>query len=249
MNLTKDFFLSKGDELFFKNKNKFEEIFPLLNLEVPGRTQGRNKAHRERYTIFNYLKILNHNDKIEFPLTIIKSDSPDFYIETNIKIGIEVTEATDDDLQAAYTQLEKLSSKSGNVILEVPHYKPSKMNKKTSFRGIKQSGQKLDSPGWVGDEIEKYWNEYILRAINNKLSALNDPQKNYKMADMYILLIQDETPTDALDFEKALELSSNLIFDRLNLNGYIRTFGEISIMRSSKLIYDLQSKKAIYGID
>jgi hypothetical protein len=245
-----DLFLNKGGELFIENRNNFERVFSSLNLSVSKRTEGRKNIHRERYTFFNYLKILNNNNKLEFPFKINKSDnksqSPDFFIETDIiKIGIEVTEATDKDMQEANTELERLANKSVRAILEVSHYNPFNKNKKVSFRGIKINGQNLDGPGWVGDEVEEYWNEYILTAIDKKLRALNEPQKQYKMADKYILLIKDETPTDGLDFRNALELSSKLIFGKINLNVYAKIFGEISILRSSKLIYDLEGEKAI----
>ena len=108
-----------------------------------------------------------------------------------------------------------------------------------------ENGQNLDGPGWIGDEVEEYWNEYVLKAIEKKLSDLNDPKTQYKIADKYVLLIQDETPTDALDFRRALELSSKLILDKINLKVYAKFFKEIFILRSSKLIYDLLDEKAI----
>lgn len=241
INTGKNFLLNGGHELIIEDKEMFDLIISGLNFEVPKRTEGRQQVHRERYTMINYLKVLNSNNKLDFPLKIIRSDRPDFIIEASIKIGIEVTEATDQDFQKASTQLEK---EPEGTFLEIPHYTPQNRGK-PSFRGIKRNGNSLDSNGWVGEEVEIIWNEYILEAILKKLKALNNQEAPFKEAQKYNLLIQDETPTIALDLKKALEMAQCYILDRIICKNYNKFYEEISIVRYPKLIYDLSGQKTI----
>jgi len=249
MKFDKNFFLNQGDELVFSDRNDFDAKYKILDLEVPRRTKGRKNVHRERYTFFNYLRILNSNLRLNFPLKAIKSERPDFYLENDRKIGIEVTEATDQNYQRASTQLEKLSEKvvlhQRLPLIGISAYKPWN-NRRDPYRGISEHGQVPKGDSWVGNEVEKIWSHYIIRCMKAKLTDLNDQNKQYGFAEKYVLLIQDETPTADLIIGDALQMLTPEI-NRLRKE-FALFFNEISVFRSHYLIYDINRRgEVLYG--
>lgn len=88
---------------------------------VPRRLDGRTKKQYERYYVALYLLALAHDAALSYPLKVEEGDSPDFMLTwpSGENSGLEVTRATDQELQRTMTLAEK-KHPEGYAFLESP---------------------------------------------------------------------------------------------------------------------------------
>lgn len=146
--------------------------------DVPRRTEGRSKKQYERYYLGVYLLALADHGVLRYPLKVLEGDSPDFMVvgKSGQESGLEVTRATDENLQAEITRAER-DEPNGGAFLASPH-------------------------GWVGDELERDWCALVREAVEKKLPKF----VKYRPASQYDLLVPDDTRMGAGDRRKVIEM-------------------------------------------
>lgn len=193
-----------------------------IDISVPGRAEGRRKEHRERWSICRLLSTFCHYSKINFPMTLVKCESPDFMLRLqDACIGIEHTDATLPDYEEVLSRWEK--NYQSNVLdlglfkIETPL---SKQEKSEAAKGS------LSGPGWEGDEPERNTARIIAVTVANKIEKL----KTYSIDfDKYFLLIYNNSPykginvctcikylRDSLQFHWLLEKRFDAIYMEIN---------------------------------
>ena len=103
------FFDNYGDEITFEDKVDLILKFSEIDCTVPRRELGRKTFHRERESIKTFMESLACNDKLKYPLTIMKHETPDFIItrKSQFTIGLEHTEATTEQIQQTFAKFER----------------------------------------------------------------------------------------------------------------------------------------------
>lgn len=146
--------------------------------DVPRRTEGRSKKQYERYYLGLYLLALGDHGLLRYPLNVFEGEKPDFTLVGNSgkTIGLEVTRATDEDLQAAMTRAET-DHPDGQAI------PPSPL-------------------GYVGDDLEKKWCAVVRQVVEKKLAKLPE----YIPASRYDLMVPDDTRMGAGDRRKVMTI-------------------------------------------
>lgn len=153
--------------------------------EVPRRTEGRTHKQYERHYLGIYLLALADNKLLSYPLKIEEPDSkgqgqksPDFMLvwESGETTGLEVTRATDEELQRWMTRAEK-EHPEGSAIMDSPH-------------------------GYAGDQLEQEWCGLVRRAIEKKVALF----PGYRPASRYDLLVADDTRMGAGDRRKSIAI-------------------------------------------
>jgi hypothetical protein len=193
--------------------------FGAVGIRVPARTEPKDQFAEEMYCLRRYLFPLAHNGLLRFPLTAVKSETPDFILnwpQDTMTIGLEVTKATRQEFEADLTRFD--------LEQETKHY-PSDRAEGT---------MDLSVAGWAGDAVERELAEYILASSSDKLEDID----TYAVGKCD-LLIYDNTPTAAPNLKVVAEAV------RLNLsatspsskNG--RRFGIVSVIRDPWLIYNI----------
>lgn len=153
--------------------------------EVPRRTDGRTPKQYEQYYLGLYLLALANHDLLSYPLEVLEDESPDFMVtwKSGETTGLEVTRATDQELQRWLTRAEK------------DHPKGSAM---------------MASPlGYAGDQLEDEWCNFVREAIEKKVAKLNE----YKPAARHDLLVSDDTRAGAGNRRKVLALLAPWVRD------------------------------------
>jgi hypothetical protein len=146
--------------------------------DVPRRTEGRSHKQYERFYLGLYLLALADHGLLSYSLKIKEGDSPDFMLEwkSGETTGLEVTRATDEELQRAITRAEKEHSE-GSVIMPSPF-------------------------GYAGDQLEEESCRLFRKAIEKKIALL----PKYRPASRYDLLVSDDTRMGAGDRRKVLAI-------------------------------------------
>lgn len=146
--------------------------------EVPRRTDGRTPKQYERYYVALYLLTLANHELLPYPLQVIEDESPDFTLtwESGEATGLEVTRATDQDLQRWISRAEK-EHPEGSAIMPSPF-------------------------GSAGDQLENEWCNFVREAIEKKVAKLS----KYRPATRHDLLVSDDTRAGAGDRRKVIAL-------------------------------------------
>jgi hypothetical protein len=144
--------------------------------EVPRRTQGRTTKQYERHYLGLYLLALADQGLLSYPLKVEEGESPDFFLEweSGETTGLEVTRATDEELQRWMTRAEK-EHPEGSAMLASPC-------------------------GYAGDQLEKQWCDLVRNAIEAKVPKL----PGFRPALRHDLLVPDDTRTGPGDRRKVL---------------------------------------------
>lgn len=146
--------------------------------DVPRRTEGRSHKQYERFYLGLYLLALADRGLLSYSLKSKEGDSPDFILtwKSGETTGLEVTRATDEELQRAMTRAEKEHLKGPTMVA---------------------------SPlGYASDQLEAEWCVLVQKAIEKKVAMLS----GYKPASRYDLLVADDTRMGAGDRRKVLAI-------------------------------------------
>lgn len=217
------FFGSLGDGFAAASGDELRTLLDQIDVTVPRRTEGRRAEHRERYCIVHYLRTLEHNGLLEFPIQVTKGESPDFVIEANSgRFGLEVTDAGGPAFQRAATDLERSPRDS---VLE--------------GTVIRNPGEPLQGRPYHSDEPERWWTADVLKAVDAKTGLLVE----YRDLPDYQLLIYDLSQFRLLTGWTVSELPSRLAAaieeSRRERPGGRRFFSRISVLRDRVLMYDV----------
>jgi len=101
-------FIAQGSGLSFSDRENLLQFLGDVDVSVPGRTEGRRSHHRERYCMVRYLQTLTGESLLEFPLKIVRSESPDFFLNfKDCSVAIEIRDIGTERSQEATTLLER----------------------------------------------------------------------------------------------------------------------------------------------
>ncbi|MCK4653841.1 MAG: hypothetical protein KAU01_05310 [Candidatus Cloacimonetes bacterium] len=180
----------------------------------------------EWYDLSKLLIQFHNNFKIQYPLDITKSESPDFIINyKEDRIGIEHT--TGQTQKHAYATHKLQISESDSIMEIVPELAEQGRPKKNEFDYlIKNKNEELDQPPAYGNALEKQWANVMFNCIKNKTKKLNH---NYNIQNQNILLISENTLPTA---KKAIKLNylKNQYKEFLNQKQFRFYFGDIYII-------------------
>ncbi len=152
--------------------------FWLRAREVPRRTARRTKKQYERYYVALYLLALADHQVLSYPLKVLERERPDFILtwKSDETIGLEVTRATDKEVQRWITRAEK----------EHP-----------------EGWATMASPlGYAGDQLEDEWCVCVRKAIAKKIAML----PGYRAVSRCDLLVSDDTRMGAGNRRKVLAI-------------------------------------------
>jgi hypothetical protein len=146
--------------------------------EVPRRIDRRTPKHYERYYLGLYLLALADHQSLSYPLKVMEDEAPDLIVtwDSGEARGLEVTRATDQELQLWLTRAEK-GHPDGSAMMASPF-------------------------GYAGDRLEHEWCSFVREAIKKKVAKLDQ----YKSAARHDLLVCDDTRAGAGDRRKVLTL-------------------------------------------
>ncbi len=155
--------------------------FWLMVRDVPRRTAGRTEKQYERYYVALYLLALADHGILPYPLKADEGESPDFMLkwESGETTGLEVTRATDEELQRETFRSERQNPEGPVVMMASPS-------------------------GYLGDELEKQFCALFREAIEKKITKF----PKYRPASRYDLLVPDDTRMGAGDRRKVLAILS-----------------------------------------
>jgi hypothetical protein len=211
-----------------QNATELTANFGGLGISVPERTKQKDQFAEEIYCLRRYLFALANKGLLEFPIELVKGETPDFIFtwrEGN-RVGLEVTKATREEFEADLTRLDR-RQKTRDYVSD-------------SATGA----MLLSEAGWVGDAVEIEWIAYVLGSISAKLRDI----ASYSVAECD-LLIYDNTPLVAPKLNTVMEAvrlqcANEPLADK---NG--RSFRVISLIHDPWLIYDIAGKPQVLRYD
>ncbi len=199
---------------------------------VPGRTEGREHYHEERYYLGLYLLALGTYELLAYPFQIAQAkqqhESPDFMLKwsSGQATGFEVTRATEESFQEnVMTAAERM-------------YSRRKAGAAVSGETTEPMSVLLSEDGWIGDKAEVEWCSFVQKAIEKKLEKL----PSFKPASRHDLVIYDDTPLPAVNRRKVVA-ALNPWVDSLKANR--PELGTISIIISLDVVFDVGSSVRI----
>ncbi len=217
-----ELFMTKGAELSFGDREDLLHFLGDVNVSVPERTEGRRSHHRERYCMAYYLQTLADEFLLKFPIKIVRSQSPDFFLNfTDCSVAVEIRDVDTKRSQEAITLLER--SPVGSFL--------------EGEESLVRPGEALHHSGYTNNECEIELAGLILDALNDKAQKINGP--HFQEADFYDLLLYDNSHlvsvTDFRALRPILEASIGTWQSRYKLPRRIR---QISLLRDSEFLYD-----------
>ena len=224
-----NFFGSLGSSFSAASAAELEAVLEGIDITVPRRTRGRRSEHRERYCIVHYLRTLERNGLVQFPLRITKRESPDFEIEIGSRfLGLEVTDAGHPRHQQAMTELEK--APPGSLLEE---------------NVVRKPGEALRGRGFAGDEPERFWTQEVLAAVREKTARL----AAYEELPAYELLLYDNTEYPTWEVPELLIRLAGAIREWREAEPPAkRQFSSISVLKDRVLMFDVTDRSYILPI-
>ena len=226
-------FTSNGDELLFREAEELEQTLRELDSSVPRRTERRRSHHRERYCVTRYLMALSNSSLLDFPLRVVKGESPDcfLYRPDSTAIGLEITEAGTERHQRAATELERCPP---GTLLE-------------GEGDLRRPGEPLQGRPYIGDEPERELAALVLNAVMSKTNTLNQP--HFAEADTYELLIYDNSHLVVLvELENLAPLLKEVVLEWQSQQQSEKKFSRISVLHDDKLLYDCAGRSTVLKV-
>lgn len=155
------------------SKNDLSGKLSKIDISVPPRVCGRTSQHVEKWCICRLLSTLNNSNRLAFPIKIDKSERPDFTmtLNENTSIGVEITEAIQEDYAKAITLPEAQRPESVVDPSLFPWGAPKKSLEEQ--RDI-ASRKALSGPMQAGDDPEKEFAQAIKDITLDKTEKLNE---------------------------------------------------------------------------
>lgn len=210
-----------------KNSSDLINILNNIDITVPERSKGRKTEHTEIWSIVRYLLMCHSNDKLDYPLSLIHQDRPDFLLKINESdFGIECTEAIPEQMAWAQELWEKSFP---NSYFEPDLFKwgSRRRNKKEIMEILKKTEQGLHGSGWIGNSVETEWSKWMLQSVNFKTKKLN--KVGFQKYSHNQILMYDNLPQSDNDLSIASSKFSILLkkyWDNQNLILFDKIFIE-----------------------
>jgi hypothetical protein len=177
-----------------EDKDALTGALSRLDIRVPPRSEGRTKEHTERYAIAHLLSALSLADLLEFPLSVIHGDRPDFILTMCSKnVGIEHTEAVPEN--GAHRSVLREHG-HGPAVYFMSRHDPSE-KKKTAKTLVAEIHANNPGSGWVGDSVEREWAQAMLHFAKRKAGIIAG--QGFRRISTQWLLVYDNWPAPALD--------------------------------------------------
>ena len=220
-------------------KGQFSEVLELLNVVVPPRGKQRTTEHCEAWTLHKALSILHSNNMINFPISIDKSEKPDYWIEILEKTyGVELTEIIHPDYARVQTLPEAQNDKS---ILDPSLFKWGQASRSTKELRQIAAKDKLTGAPWGGDSVEREFAQSIADTVVAKRKKL---VTHYKRADVDILLIYHNQSTPALDSAKGIEYTEQKL-----ISSWGKGFKVVAVIKYEQLFVFKESSTTIFELE
>lgn len=234
------FFDTHGDEIRAADAAELRAVLEEVDTTVPDRTDGRRSEHEERYCVVHYLRTLERQGLIEFPIEVAKGESPDFRVCMGERsFGLEHTNAGSKKFHQATAQLEEAPEGS-------------------ELEGcrVRKPGEDSQDRGAIGDEPEVRWTEEVLQAVERKTERLNEKDERgcFKYGELpeYDLLLYDHTGALHLTGWKVDELPGRLAAAirawRDEGPARQREFRRISVLRDRVMMYDVTGEALLLPV-
>lgn len=211
------------------DKKQLQTILSEAFVKMPGRSEGRQTHHTEKWSICYLLSTLSEENLLSFPLSLKHTDKPDFTLSmSNKAIGVEVTESIPTDYAKCCFMAEKINP---NAEIDMSLFKWGQKPKTTDELRQIINQTKLTGDGWEGDRPEIEWAHFINDATLAKLKKLK--RAGYADLSEYWLSIYDNLPLPYVHAQQATEIlisnfSKNWIGEK--------TFSQIYIERGPIII-------------
>lgn len=216
-----------------KNIAELEKALKSIDISVPKRSEGRTTEHTEQHDIVVLLNALSNTNKLSYPIELIKRERPDFLLKASgVEVGIKHTEAVPQNSAHKSVLRDKLEGAS--QIHFITRSVPGEARKTAKELTEEIQSEKVGA-GWAGDSPEREWAEAIMFFIVNKLQGFK--KTGFKAFQKNWLLIYDNWPLPALDYQKATEL---LLLEVKKTN-YFATHEKVHII-SSGVVHTLTTK-------
>jgi len=184
------------------NKKELNQILSGTSVKVPGRNEGRQTNHTEKWSICYLLSTLSSENRLTFPLSLEHKDKPDFSLSMNdMIIGIEVTESIPTDYAKCCAMAERINPKAE---VDMSLFKWGQKQKTTAELREIINQTELTGDGWDGDRPEIEWANFINYAILIKLAKLK--KTGYRNLSKYWLSIYDNLPLPFVHSQQATEI-------------------------------------------
>lgn len=187
------------------NAEDLLNILASIDISVPKRTEGRKTKHAERYTVCMLISTLSKTECLEYPLSLISRDRPDFQLLCNgMDIGIEITESTSEDYSSYIALLER---EKPDHFIEPSHFLCGEKLTLEQKRNILNQ-EKITGMLWGDDEPEQEWFKFIKCSIKEKIKKLS--KNEFKKFNKNWLSVYDNTPLCCINKEYIFPHLKNL---------------------------------------
>lgn len=196
---------------------ELDQAFSILGASVGPRRgpNRRTKDQKEWYCVRRYLLTLAAHKMLSYPLSIMKSDPPDFIASDQVSgtYGIEITEATEQDWQRELTVTE-------------------------ADEGDDPAGANLISKdGFAGEQPEHNWCSAVIRAVANKVTSLR--KSDYPVALCDVLVYVNSRRSVVACERRAIELLPAAAMPDVARWKACSRLGRVAILGNSHVIPDL----------
>lgn len=208
------------DEISAENSGSLLEQLGRIDISVPPRGNDRTTMHTERWGICRLLATLAHTNKLSYPCLLRKSERPDFKLtHGQIEVGVELTEAVNEDLARAETLPE-----AQNGVIDTSLFRWGRDSRTLDELRAIAGADRLNGPGWGGDSPENEFAAAIKDITERKTRNLN--QAGYSRYGEDWLLVYENLHLPALDRLKASTLLGTALSAYWGAETFHRVFVE-----------------------
>jgi hypothetical protein len=233
--------MSKESGVFINASSKLElsEFLTKQGITVLPRGEGRTTDQCELWQLNKLLLVLNSHNRLLFPLSVEKRESPDFHIkQASTSYGIEATEIINPDYARTVTLPE---AKHQESVIDPSLFKSGDTGKDLEHLRKLASKKQLTGPGWAGNSVEIEFAVSVRDAVNKKHRKLI---KGFTRFDQDILLIYHNHTSPCIDYDLSITETARLLKDYWRLNGFTKVY----VHKNSKIISFRTEKVDVYDL-
>ena len=193
-------------------------------------------SEREQWQIERLLRALYCKRQLVVPVQLRKREKPDFLLEaTNLRIGIETTEAINPDYVRA--QVHPAAQNDGAVVDPSLYRWDTADRPKPQIR--EEAGRKqLSGDGWIGDDAEREFGQSIIDVVRSKDEKL---QRHYARYDSDQILIYHNHPSPLISIDKARDYTAKCLVGYWSQSG----FDTVYVHKYNWILYFTRSSSGI----
>ena len=224
----------------FEAQSEYELLSVLseADISVLPRGAGRTNDQIEKWVMFRALSTLCANGLLEYPLRLIKRESPDFLLVCADKaIGCEITEAVNGEYLKAKSLPEANKERS---IVDASKFKWG--TPKRSLDDLRKIASKdiLTGPGWTGNSVEVEFAKLVFDVTIRKTTTLN--KTGFNNFPSNYLLIYCNQPLPILDIVEG----SSICHKQLASYWSDITFDQILVEKGNNIVVFTSTHYRVY---